>query len=292
MLATAAGCGGLSASPRAPAQQFAMKIMNQAHLIQEKKAKYAHIERDALIRLSLPRSSNSPTMTHRRGMSNSSANTARSGKTVVHNRRDSGSTVTSATLSPRDRQLDSPTPFSQPLSPLATSGRLTREPQELLDDRPAGFASKPPSPVKEESSDGQSDSGNVYVKINKDTDLSGTQRIRTPRKRRQSLAPSERSTRSASGGSQVYGHHGIIRLFSTFADKISVCELAKIVLDGLLLTSDYVLELASNGELAAVIRKLGSLDLVSAKYYAAQLIDTLEFIHEREVIHRDIKPEK
>lgn len=40
-----------------------------------------------------------------------------------------------------------------------------------------------------------------------------------------------------------------------------------------------------------MIRKYGSLDLTSARFYAAQLIDTLEFIHEREIIHRDIKPE-
>jgi 3-phosphoinositide dependent protein kinase-1 len=38
--------------------------------------------------------------------------------------------------------------------------------------------------------------------------------------------------------------------------------------------------------------KYGSLDMFSARYYAAQLIDTIEFMHERGVIHRDIKPEK
>lgn len=224
--------------------------MNQAHLIQERKAKYAHIERDALIRLSLPRSSMSPTLRagHRRGLSNSSSGGAGVGpnrKNAPHVRRDSGGMSSSATVtapSPsgglRDRPLssaDSPTMGTTPLSPLISSGRLgsrTAEPQEILEDSPR---SKPPSPVKEESSDGQSDVGasSEPIQLHPRKDGSADQdsmRMRTPRKRRQSLAPSERSARSAksvSGGSQLFGHPGIIRLYCTFADKTSVCKFAR-----------------------------------------------------------------
>ncbi|KAJ9104942.1 hypothetical protein QFC19_003737 [Naganishia cerealis] len=71
-------------------------------------------------------------------------------------------------------------------------------------------------------------------------------------------------------------HPGVVRLHYTFKDDTSLY---------------FVLDLAINGELLSVIKKYGSFDVDSAKRYAAQLIDTIEFMHERGVIHRDLKPE-
>lgn len=71
-------------------------------------------------------------------------------------------------------------------------------------------------------------------------------------------------------------HPGVVRLHYTFKDDTSLY---------------FVLDLAINGELLGLIKKHGSFDVDSAKRYAAQLIDTVEFMHERGVIHRDLKPE-
>ncbi|KAJ9117630.1 hypothetical protein QFC22_004480 [Naganishia vaughanmartiniae] len=71
-------------------------------------------------------------------------------------------------------------------------------------------------------------------------------------------------------------HPGVVRLHYTFKDDTSLY---------------FVLDLATNGELLSFIKKYGSFDVDSAKRYAAQLIDTIEFMHERGVIHRDLKPE-
>lgn len=61
--------GTHSPSSPQPARKYALKVIDQAHLIQEKKVKYAMVERDALIRLSDPRHSKG----HKRGTSSSSS---------------------------------------------------------------------------------------------------------------------------------------------------------------------------------------------------------------------------
>ncbi|PWN53252.1 hypothetical protein IE53DRAFT_196725 [Violaceomyces palustris] len=69
---------------------------------------------------------------------------------------------------------------------------------------------------------------------------------------------------------------GVITLFWTFQDRESLY---------------FVLDLAVNGELLGFIKKHGSFDVESSRYYAAQLCDTIGSMHEAGVLHRDIKPE-
>lgn len=89
-----------------------------------------------------------------------------------------------------------------------------------------------------------------------------------------SVAEHQRKTSGLGGASS--GHPGVIRMHYTFHDDTSLY---------------FVLDLAPNGELNSLIRKLGSFSYPMVKYYTAQLVDTLEYIHNMNIVHRDVKPE-
>lgn len=55
---------------------------------------------------------------------------------------------------------------------------------------------------------------------------------------------------------------------------------------------DFVIDLARNGELQSLISKLGSLSTNCARYYAAQVVDALDYMHSKGVIHRYARSHK
>ncbi|KAF7811587.1 3-phosphoinositide-dependent protein kinase 1 [Senna tora] len=71
-------------------------------------------------------------------------------------------------------------------------------------------------------------------------------------------------------------HPGIVRLFFTFQDTYSLY---------------MALESCEGGELFDQITRKGRLSEDEARFYAAEVVDALEYIHNLGLIHRDIKPE-
>jgi len=71
-------------------------------------------------------------------------------------------------------------------------------------------------------------------------------------------------------------HPGVVRLYYTFQDERSLY---------------FVLDLASGGELLGVLKKMGSFDMECSRFYSAEILDSIAYMHTRGVIHRDLKPE-
>ncbi|KAJ1732477.1 serine/threonine protein kinase [Coemansia sp. Benny D160-2] len=75
---------------------------------------------------------------------------------------------------------------------------------------------------------------------------------------------------------QALHHPFIVRLHYAFQDPHSLY---------------FILDLAPNGELLAWIRRLNGLSLECARFYLAEIITAIEYMHGERTLHRDIKPE-
>jgi 3-phosphoinositide dependent protein kinase-1 len=71
-------------------------------------------------------------------------------------------------------------------------------------------------------------------------------------------------------------HPGVVRLYYTFQDEQSLY---------------FVLDLASQGELLGVLKRMTTFDEEGTVFYGAEILDTIDYMHARGVIHRDLKPE-
>ena len=71
-------------------------------------------------------------------------------------------------------------------------------------------------------------------------------------------------------------HPNIIEQYSTFQDETNYY---------------FVFEYASKGNLTRLVNKLKKADESVARFYAAEILSALDYLHSKRIVHRDLKPE-
>ncbi|EEP82387.1 3-phosphoinositide-dependent protein kinase 1 [Uncinocarpus reesii 1704] len=71
-------------------------------------------------------------------------------------------------------------------------------------------------------------------------------------------------------------HPGVVRLYYTFQDENSLY---------------FVLDIALGGELLNFLKRIGTFDEECTRFYGAEILDAIDYMHRRGIIHRDLKPE-
>jgi protein kinase X len=71
-------------------------------------------------------------------------------------------------------------------------------------------------------------------------------------------------------------HPFIVKLYATFQDRVNLY---------------FLLEYVSGGELFSCIRRSGRLPNTTARFYAAEIVLAIRYLHSLNIAHRDLKPE-
>ena len=83
-----------------------------------------------------------------------------------------------------------------------------------------------------------------------------------------------------------------VQLYCTFQDDSSLCNASILIRFNWplmvisILILDFVLTYCSNGDLLNFIKKFAQYDLEKTRFYTAELVDALEYMHGKNVIHR------
>lgn len=71
--------------------------------------------------------------------------------------------------------------------------------------------------------------------------------------------------------------------------KLFYCDVSLLLSRFLSNYPDFGLSYAKNGELLKYIRKIGSFDETCTRFYSAEIVSALEYLHEKGIIHRFVR---